>query len=205
MNKVKSKSKKGVDLVLILLIILMTFMWYLPYQLPKETMKLNIMNFTIDSNGFADIPTFLWFVTRKLVVVIFLSIWFITSEHWWKYAIFSPMIIFSYQFWEAFQDVKVLEAMGNLKVFPLVLLNILLVAGISKWVKYRTDLLLIYDVICKEVEDLMEELKGEHLDEIAVKYKEIKERYQDNDVDHYKSKLKALEQELLLKLNMMKG
>jgi len=204
-NKIKSKNKKGVDLVLVLLIIIITFIWYLPYIIPKETMQWNILNFTFDSNGFNDIRTFLWFITRKLVVVIFLSIWFITSEHWWKYAIFSPLIIFSYQFWEAFQDVKVLEATGNLKVFPLVLLNILLVAGISKWVKYRTDLLLIYDVICKEVEDLMEELKGEHLDEIAVKYKEIKEGYQGKDVDYYKTKLKALEQELLLKLNMMQG
>ncbi len=95
--------------------------------------------------------------------------------------------------------------MGNIKVFPLVLINILLVAGISKWIKYRTDLLLIYEVIDKEVEDLLEELKGEQLDELARKYIEIKEGHSDKDIDFYKNKLKALEQELLLKLDLMKG
>ena len=202
---VRSTDTRRLEKALIILIISMTFLWFLPLLFPKGLMKLNFTSFTIDSYGFVDIRTFLWFLTRKFIVVLFLSIWFITSEHWWKYAIFSPLIIFSYQFWEAFQDVNQLDAFGNIKVFPLVLLNVLLVSGISKWVKYRTDLLLIYDVICKEVEDLMEELKGEHLDEIAVKYKEIKEGYQGKDVDYYKTKLKALEQELLLKLNMMQG
>ncbi len=203
-KNVRSKNKTSVDLVLILSIILMTFVWYLPYLLPKEIMNIKILGFTVESNGFIDVRTFLWFVARKIVVIIFLSIWFITSEHWWKYAIFSPLIIFSYQFWEAFQDVSVLEAMGNLNVFPLVLLNILAVAAISRWIKYKTDLLLIYEVICKEVEDLLDELKGEHVNEITKKYKEIKDGHPDRDVDYYKAKLKELEQELLLKLDLMK-
>ena len=205
MNKVRSKNKSNIDLVLILIIILMSFVWYAPYLLPKKLMYMEILGFTIETNGFVDVRTFIWFVTRKFIVIIFLSIWFITSGHWWKYAIFSPLIIFSYQFWEAFQDVNVLEAMGNIKVFPLVLINILLLIGIAKWIKYRTNLLIIYELICKEVDDLMEELKGEQLNEIGIKFKELKEGHSDKDVDYYKTKLKALEQELLNKLDLMKG
>ena len=204
MNKVRSKNRSNIELVLILIIILLSLVWYAPYLLPKELMYMEILGFTIEANGFVDVRTFIWFVSRKLIVIIFLSIWFITSDHWWKYSIFSPLIIFSYQFWEAFQDVSVLEGMGNIKVFPLVLINILLLIGMAKWIKYRTNLLIIYELVCKEVEDIIEELKGEQLNEITRKYKEIKEGYQDKDIDYYKIKLKALEQELLLKLSMMK-
>jgi hypothetical protein len=204
-NIVHKKVGRRIEKAIIILIILMNLIWFLPFIFPKGLMNLNLAGSTIDSNGFTDFQTFIWYITRKFIVIIFLSIWFITSEHWWKYAIFSPLILFSYQFWEAFQDVKELDALGNIKVFPLVLINILVVAGISKWIKYKSDLLLVYEVICKEVEDLFNEIEAEDLNEIARKYKEIKEGYQDTDIEFYQTKLRALEHELLTKLDIKKS
>ncbi len=84
---------------------------------------MTVGGFTIEKNGFIDLRAFTWFILHKFIVILFSPIWFITSEHWWKYAILSPLIFFSYQFWEAFQDVSQLDAIGNIKVFPLVLLE----------------------------------------------------------------------------------
>ena len=205
LNLIQSKDKRRIEKAILLLIIFMTFLWFLPYLFPKGLMKVSFASSIIDSNGFNDLRTFVWFGTRKFIVVLFLSIWFITSEYWWKYSILSPLIIFSYQFWESFGEVVQLDSFSNIKVFPLVVINILVVIAISKWVKYRTDLFLIYNVICREVDEMIEELKGDQLTEIAIKYKELKEEHSDKDVDYYKTKLKALEHELLNKLDLMKG
>ncbi len=73
---------------------------------------------------------------------------------------------------------------------------------ISKWIKYKTDLLLVYELVSKEVEVLMGELQEEHLKELLGKYKNIKEAYLGKDIECYNAKLKELEAEVFLKLGL---
>ncbi|MGB5699631.1 hypothetical protein, partial [Muriicola sp.] len=87
-------------------------------------------------------------------------------------------------------------------VFPFVLLTILFVAMLSKWIKYKTDLLLVYEVVCEEVEELIEEIKGEQLSELIQKYREIKEGNLEKGREYYNAKLKELEAEVFLKLGL---
>ncbi len=200
----QEESKNGMDIVLPVLIIFLTVLWYLPSVIPRDAKEFNLGGFIIDSNGFNDVRTFFWFLSRKFIVIVFLSIWFISTDHWWKYTIFSPLILFSFQFWEAFQDVNELDALSNVRVFPLVVLNIIIVIAISKWIKYRTDLLLVYEIICEEVEELLEEIKGEQLSELIEKYREIKEVNLGKGKEYYNAKLRELESEVFLKLGLKK-
>jgi len=204
-NRSSINSMRKVDILLVLLIIFMTFIWYSYLIIPSGILEMNLVGFVIDNHGFNDLKTFIWFISRKLVVILFLSLWFITSDYWWKYAILAPLTIFFYQFWEAFQDVSNLDAISNIRVFPLVLLNVLVVAMISKWVKYRTDLLSVYSRICVEVEDLFNEIKSERSNNFEKKYKELKEESQGKDDAYYKTKLKSLEYEILKELDFQQG
>ncbi|MEJ2585244.1 MAG: hypothetical protein P8Z38_09440, partial [Robiginitalea sp.] len=54
---------------------------------------------------------------------------------WWRWAILSPIIFYSYQFWESFQPVETVDGSGNLNVFPLVFLTILGVFLLSKVIR----------------------------------------------------------------------
>ncbi len=198
----KEKRKNGIDTVLPILIAIITVLWYLPYIIPNDIKEFNLGGFILGSNGFDDVRTFIWFLSRKFIVIVFLSIWFITSVSWWRFAIFSPLILFSYQFWEAFQDVNELDALSNVKVFPLVILNIFIVVVISKWIKYKTNLLLVYELVSKEVEVLMGELQEEQLSELIQKYGKIKEGNLEKGREYYNAKLKELEAEVFLKLGL---
>ncbi|MGB5359459.1 MAG: hypothetical protein WBN27_05895, partial [Eudoraea sp.] len=125
----------------------------------------------LSNNGFLNVRTFVWFLLQKLIILIPLVLWFITCQQWWKYAILSPIILYSYQFWEATQDVSLLDAAGNIKAFPAIFCVVLLLFLISKAIKYRVEILIMYDHLAEEIEDL---LKNTDFNTNSVLYKNVK-------------------------------
>ena len=92
--------------------------------IPRNISVINLGNFEIGSFGFIDIGTLVFYSSQKLVLGILSIIWLIFNPYWWRWAILSPIIFYSYQFWESFQSTYEIESAGNLSVFPLVFLKI---------------------------------------------------------------------------------
>ncbi|NNL01838.1 MAG: hypothetical protein HKP39_06145, partial [Eudoraea sp.] len=185
-NKLRNNSYSKIDnnkhgrrrneAIIIITLIMITVLWFVDSQIPRGIIEVDFFGFKISSNGFNDVQTFIWIVSRKFIVMVFLSLWFITCKYWWKYAILSPLLLFTYQFWEAFQNVESIDAIGNAKVFPLVLLSVLLVIITSRLVKYQTSLLEFYESINTEVDQIIEELKHEKIIESKRIYNKFKDQ-----------------------------
>ncbi len=109
-----------VDLIIGTILLINTLLWFLPYVIPENLQVIKIFNtFTIEANGFSDAHTFIWFTINKLIIIAPLLIWFLSTYYWWKYAIIIPILMYSYQFWEAFQDVDNLDAFGNINTISI--------------------------------------------------------------------------------------
>jgi hypothetical protein len=140
-------------LLVIVLLVITTLLWFIHYLIPsKEIWDLGAMQ--VHSNGFTNVQIFLWFLIRKLIAIIPLTLWFLTCHQWWKYAILSPIILYSYQFWEATQDVSFLDEAGNISAFPAIFCVVLLLLVISKAIKYRVQILIMYEQLTDEIENL---------------------------------------------------
>ncbi|WP_422080316.1 hypothetical protein [Ulvibacterium sp.] len=72
---------------------------YLPVD-PEAT--ISFLGITIDSNGFADVSTYVWFLSVKIIPFILLLIWFFTSKDWWYHILIIPIAMFAFQLFEAF-------------------------------------------------------------------------------------------------------
>jgi hypothetical protein len=83
-----------------------------------------------------------------------LILWFLTCQQWWKYAILSPIILYSYQFWEATQDVLFLDEAGNINAFPAIFCVVLFLLLTSKAIKYRVQILIMYEQLTEEIDNL---------------------------------------------------
>jgi len=71
---------------------------YLPID-PEATVS--FLGITIGNNGFADVSTYVWFLTVKLVPLFLLLIWFFTSRDWWYHILLIPIAMYAFQLFEA--------------------------------------------------------------------------------------------------------
>ena len=80
------------DLTIATIIILLPFLFYL-YLLVPEVKVWETPFFTIESNYYNDVSTFVWTAMTKILTLLILSIWFVTCKYWWRFAILIPIII----------------------------------------------------------------------------------------------------------------
>jgi hypothetical protein len=204
-NVKQKKSTLYKKISICMLISLIYIFWFLPFLIPEEIKSIDIIGIQINSFGFKDVSLFLWFISRKLIIILVLFVWFITSQHWWRYAILSPLILYSYQFWEAFQDVSELDSTGNLRVFPLVLLNLVVVVSLSRLVRYRAKFMVAYDEISREIDDILEEMKMDYPKEVTATLQQIRNFKAKGAKEKYRKRLRDLENEILSRLEPDKG
>jgi len=186
-------------------LIITTLLWFIHYLIPeKQVWDLEIVQ--LNNNGFLNVRIFIWFLLQKLIILIPLVLWFITCQQWWKYAIFSPIILYSYQFWEATQNVYSLDAAGNIKAFPAIFCVVLLLLVLSKAIKYRVEILIMYEHLAEEIEDL---LKNADFNANSVLYKNVKrfkklkeDVAQETNAKQQLMKLITLREELVKHLNI---
>ncbi len=204
---VSQRSKRGIPINLLVssTLLLTTLFWFIHYLIPeKQVWDLGIIQ--VHNNGFLNVRIFVWFLLQKLIILIPLVLWFITCQHWWKYAILSPIILYSFQFWEATQDVSSLDAAGNIKAFPAIFCVVLLLLMISKAIKYRVEILMMYEHLTEEIEVL---LKNTDFNANSVLYKNVKrfkllkaEIAKETNARKQLMKLITLREELVKQLNI---
>ncbi|WP_297692444.1 hypothetical protein [uncultured Eudoraea sp.] len=148
-------QRDHLNLVVISILIFSIILWFVHYFVPENTQKLDLGIIQVYNNGFLNVRIFIWFLVQKLIILIPMIIWFLSCQHWWKYAILSPIILYSYQFWEATQDVESLDAAGNINAFPAIFCVVLVLLALSKAIKYRVEILTMYEYLLEEIDDLM--------------------------------------------------
>lgn len=139
------------------IVLITSSLWFIHNLFPEGLDQISFGVFVLDSNGFNDVNTFIWYIARKSIISILLIVWFLNCPYWWRYAILSPLFINIYQFWESFQDIASLEAFGNLRVFPMVFISMLVVFLLSRIVKNQLIVLDYRDTIDLEIEKLLRE------------------------------------------------
>ena len=122
---------------------------------PDNVKHLDLKIISISSYGFPSVDILVWLLFLKLTFLISLSIWFITCQYWWKYAILSPIILVSYQIWEMFQDVRYIDAWGNLRAFPFILFNIVTLLVLSNYIKYEFKVSDLQEAISRELDEMI--------------------------------------------------
>ncbi len=209
-NKLSIKSKifvssKSHNIFWTLLILFSTSFWFLHYLIPNGAVKYTFWFVTITDNGFSDAQVFMWFISRKIMIIIPAIIWFFTYHSWWRYAILSPLILYLFQFWEVFQGIRYLDAYTNIKVFPLVLLSILLVVAMSRVVRQQSLTLDTYEQISMEIDFLIKKLSEERsgMGEYRSQYRRILDSLLSNkSEDTQLAELTRLQQELQGKIGL---
>lgn len=116
--------------LLVLLVVLFAHHW-----VPPNDASSTILGLQIGSFGFRDSTTFIFYASNKMVLCALGLIWFATCRYWWRWAILSPVLFYLYQFWELFQSVDNIDSTGNLKVLPLALLSVIVIAVLWKLIR----------------------------------------------------------------------
>ncbi|MGB5693002.1 MAG: hypothetical protein WBM43_10380 [Flavobacteriaceae bacterium] len=178
----------------------MTILPYATVFVPKEKSTLSLIWLSLDDNGFNGMQNYFWFNAMKVSTLIPLTIWFISSSNWWRYALFSPIILYSYQIWEANQDVQQLDAVGNLKAFPAILAIVLVLIVLSNVFKYRYGLLDMYDQLESEIDMFIEQAATKDLNELHEFRSLSAESNKDRSTDQYLEELYRLKQKIQYEL-----
>ena len=158
---VKSNKSNWIKLSWFFLIFLSSALRVGYAYIPSGKTSFIIGPILIEANGFLDASIFLWFISLKIMILVPLVIWYFNAYSWWRYALLSPIILYFYQFWESFQEVSSVDSYGNFKVFPLVLLSMLLVLILSRVVRQQSHTLDTYEQISLEIDRLIKSLSEE--------------------------------------------
>ncbi|MFT4848593.1 MAG: hypothetical protein ACI83B_001126 [Sediminicola sp.] len=84
-------------LCLSLLLIATPFLFYF-YKYAPDAKEWDTIFGTIRSNGFANVQTYMHAIFTKFTFIMLTTMWFLTSNNWWKYAILVPLVMFLFQF-----------------------------------------------------------------------------------------------------------
>ncbi len=118
----------------------------------------------INSFGFDASEGFLLYITTKLFVIGICITWYFTTKVWWRYALFSPIVIFSYQLFMGLQTELVqLDVQEYRDVLPSILLLILVLIGFSQVVKYQYKLKAIHNGILAEIQEFLSNIEVDNI------------------------------------------
>jgi len=209
MVKKPVKIRPKVELFLVALLTLTPVLYFVHRAIPVDKTVLQWGGIVIGSNGFPDVHTFIWYITLKICIILPLCIWFITSQHWWRYSILCPIVIFTHQLWASLQHAKAtVDEMEFMSALPIILFLILILVVLSQAIKYQSKILDIYEQISKEIETLLStinardaEVKRMQLQFDKLKNKEITEPQAKQQLDALLALKIQLEKQLKDKKN----
>jgi len=103
-RKVKNKEAQRkilMESIMVFFIAISPFLYKLYEYIPEATnSSISILGLTIDSHGFADVSTFIWFMMGKIVPLYLLIFWFLTVKNWWYHIILIPIAMYAFQIFE---------------------------------------------------------------------------------------------------------
>lgn len=88
--KLSKNKRTRDDIVIMLIIVLSPFLFYL-YNLVPENQIWETSLFTINAGYFENADYFVWLLFVKLLTIVILCLWFLTSHYSWKYVLIFPL------------------------------------------------------------------------------------------------------------------
>ncbi|BFP43027.1 hypothetical protein FGF1_38720 [Flavobacteriaceae bacterium GF1] len=136
-----------------------------------ETMRISFIS--LKSYGFMDVELFLWVFGFKITLLVLIMLWFILERKWWKYALFSPILVMVHQIRLILKpDEYYFDEYEFLNALPIFGLVILLLMALSKNARDQYRFKVIYHEATQRVEKY---LSGKH-DQSTKRIKEAQER-----------------------------
>jgi len=83
--------------VIALLLAITPFLFYLYRHAPEDSNVWKTHFFTIESKGFLNVQYYAHALFTKITLVFITGLWFVTSRHWWRWAILVPFVMFLFQ------------------------------------------------------------------------------------------------------------
>jgi dipeptide/tripeptide permease len=120
--------------------------------IPDGLNKIDIGGWSLGNMGFGSLDNLAWYLLKKISIVLFLIIWFISAKNWWKMAILTPLIIYSYQIIEVFFDIGDVDAGNNSKILPILFPVIIALLFLIQIVRLKSRLMDYIDQFEKELE-----------------------------------------------------
>ncbi len=121
-SEISTKAKKRIyiDSIGVFLIIISPFVFKLHQYLPSNPeATVSVIGFVFDSNGFADLNTYAWFLLSKIVPFYLLIIWFFTCKHWWYHIILIPATMYAFQVFEVlYSDDNIIDTRNIIWLLP---------------------------------------------------------------------------------------
>ncbi len=143
-----------------LLLIATPFLFYI-YKYAPDSKEWDTVFGTIRASGFSNVNSYMHAVFTKFTFIMLTTIWFLTSNNWWKYAILVPLVMFLFQFIGVLnyelQYIDEFDFWYSLPIIvPILLFLIYISYIISKNESDSSDLM-------TEVDDEIKKLKGEDI------------------------------------------
>jgi len=193
------------DILYAVILILIPYVFYLFEYIPEGLTEYNVLGVKILAHGFNDVNIFVWYVLSKICVLIPLIIWFITAQNWWRYAILSPIIIYSYQLWEGIKDTGTkADEIEYVLAFPYLFVVLIALIVLTHLIKYQSRMAMLYEQLIIELESLISKINDT---EIRLSKKQVlldnlkkntKNRY---EAEERLKELQKLREELIREIN----
>ncbi|WP_010517081.1 hypothetical protein [Croceivirga radicis] len=97
MNERGKINTKLITEGLIALLITFSPIFFYLYKYVPDSDKLDLGLFVITANGFINVGDYFYYLFGKIVPLILLIIWFVTSKNWWYHVILIPIAMYSFQ------------------------------------------------------------------------------------------------------------
>lgn len=120
------------DINSILFIMLATALLFLYNLVPLSIQNLNVFNIEIGNFGFNSMHTFLWYTFFRLSLILILMWCYFKIDFWWRWALLSPIIFYTYQFSEIFLSMKMDEIENVIHLSPILFLALFILMIIWK-------------------------------------------------------------------------
>lgn len=159
-RKVNENSRTKVPQTVIpVLLLLIPFLFHIFHLAPKNIDSILLFGRELDAKGFYDFHSMAWYVSLKLSVILPLAIWYFSTNEWWKYAIISPLFLFSFQLWEGiFMSHNVADESGYIQAIPLCIGIIFIIVCITHFLRYTFKYEKLQDLIIYSIDEKIKEL-----------------------------------------------
>ena len=188
------------DLYIIVCLIIIPFLVYLENLVP-ETKSWNILGININSVHFGDVNFMAWIMFTKLSIISLLVVWYLTNIHWWRYAIFIPVVIEIYKLVSILDDnFKHIDELEYLVTLPVTLPFVVLLFFLARRVNYFNKYEQLIILINEEIDDVLNKIeinRVEEFDNIKYDLSKLRQRKEKLTSEKYLKKLLELRDRLV--------
>lgn len=199
----KPKYSKKIDFTLVgFLVFSVTTLYWDYYFFYKFPLVFKVLEFTKEPFGFIDMEALVYILSTKVAILFPLLIWFFTSNNWWRYALFSPIILNTYQLGEIFTSETKIDESSFYYALPCVLITISIILYLDSKVNYANYILKVRKNVKNKLDEIINSV--EYTDQSIIKDQQAFDKIKKSDLVSNKTKLEELikmREELLKRIN----